>query len=135
MKPENQCVEQVHNSFGVNFHRCPRKGKVSREGKWYCGQHDPEAVEKRRAASAAKWKEEQSLQRAQRAAADLQRAKADAFDWLAEKDADGRGKRQAFYTQYEPYEWRVVDYRVLRIEGWCGETLLEAVQSAMKGKP
>lgn len=38
--------------------QCTRAGKVEREGKWYCRQHDPVAVAERRAKAQAKWEAE-----------------------------------------------------------------------------
>ena len=38
-----------------SYHRCERKGVVEREGAWYCKQHDPIAIETKRAARFAKW--------------------------------------------------------------------------------
>jgi len=34
---------------------CTRAGKVERNGKWYCGQHDPQAKAARRQAQNEKW--------------------------------------------------------------------------------
>ena len=34
---------------------CGRPGKVEREGKWYCGIHDPERVAKRDEETRARW--------------------------------------------------------------------------------
>ena len=48
MATEQWCSERVYTSF--HDHLCPRKGKVERNGKWYCGQHDPEAVAAKQAA-------------------------------------------------------------------------------------
>ena len=42
------CSEKVHDAFGVGFHPCSRVGRVERDGKWYCSQHDPCYVKKRR---------------------------------------------------------------------------------------
>jgi len=42
------CSEKVHDDFGVGFHPCSRVGRVERDGKWYCSQHDPCYVKKRR---------------------------------------------------------------------------------------
>jgi len=42
------CSEKVHDAFGVGFHLCSRVGRVERDGKWYCSQHDPCYVKKRR---------------------------------------------------------------------------------------
>jgi len=36
------------NSAWPRYNQCSRKGVIEREGRWYCKQHDPVAVEKRR---------------------------------------------------------------------------------------
>lgn len=47
---EQECVERVHpkGRYG-SFHtyRCRNKATVQREGKWYCGTHDPERIKAR----------------------------------------------------------------------------------------
>lgn len=40
---ERCCKERGHQ--GWNHWQCSRKGTVRRDGKWYCAQHDPVAVE------------------------------------------------------------------------------------------
>lgn len=45
----NQCCADVRNDFGVGYHRCQNNGKVERDGKWFCGIHDPVKVAERRA--------------------------------------------------------------------------------------
>lgn len=46
-----QCCAAIYKgSVGIRsrYASCTRAGKVERDGKWYCGQHDPEAVKARR---------------------------------------------------------------------------------------
>lgn len=52
-KPE-QCSQTV---FGerVTSWQCTRDGSIERGGKWYCCQHDPKQVEKRKKERQAKW--------------------------------------------------------------------------------
>lgn len=47
MSDKHQCCARVTNETGWHDHQCIRNGKVERDGKWYCGQHDPIAVEQR----------------------------------------------------------------------------------------
>jgi len=52
-----KCAESVHNEGRwPGFHACGNPGKVRRNGKWYCGTHDPEKVGARRAAGERKWR-------------------------------------------------------------------------------
>lgn len=54
MKTTHKCCGKLaSNSWGKCF-PCSRAGKIEREGKWYCGQHDPVKVAKQRAAEDAK---------------------------------------------------------------------------------
>lgn len=51
-----RCIASV--PFGdrmVTFHQCNRRGKVQRKGKWYCGQHDPDAIAVRNAKRSQAW--------------------------------------------------------------------------------
>lgn len=52
--------------FGERVHSwgCTRAGVIDRDGKWFCRQHDPEAVKARQTARSAKWKAEQDEQKA-----------------------------------------------------------------------
>ena len=51
-----QCSEQAYHGTGGGWDACSRKGKVERDGKAYCTQHDPERVAERRTARDVKWK-------------------------------------------------------------------------------
>lgn len=50
------CSEQAAGWNGWNSHPCRNKGKVERDGKWWCGIHDPVAKDEREAKRGpAKW--------------------------------------------------------------------------------
>ena len=48
------CTEDVHDMFGVGFHRCEFKAKP---GSDYCGVHSPEAKTRRKAKSDERWQQ------------------------------------------------------------------------------
>jgi predicted RNA-binding Zn-ribbon protein involved in translation (DUF1610 family) len=52
---EKECCEMVNDSSGWHKFHCARPVKVIRDGKPYCAIHDPEAVQKRREKSDAKY--------------------------------------------------------------------------------
>jgi hypothetical protein len=45
-----KCCASVWPSGGLRGHPCGRTAKVERDGKWYCGIHDPVAQAKRNVA-------------------------------------------------------------------------------------
>lgn len=49
------CSKRVWNDESYDYFQCSFKGKVERDGKWYCGTHDPEAVVERRKKRGEKW--------------------------------------------------------------------------------
>lgn len=51
---KHQCEATIWNDF--HDYRCPYNGKVERDGKWYCGTHDPVAKAARDKAREEKWK-------------------------------------------------------------------------------
>lgn len=58
------CAELIRvkgSGWRPQYRPCARKAAVERNGKWYCKQHDPEAVAARDAAKRAKWDEEWKL--------------------------------------------------------------------------
>jgi len=65
-------------------HPCGKPAKVQREGKWYCGKHDPVKVAERQARVDTKYKAEVKDQEAFYAAKRLKDAKAEAFDEIVE---------------------------------------------------
>ena len=58
-----RCCQTI---FGerVQSWQCTRAGKVGRDGKWYCKQHDPVAVKAKQEAWQAKWDAERKAQNA-----------------------------------------------------------------------
>lgn len=61
---KHQCCQPVWD----NFHKgqCQRNGVIERDGKWYCKQHDPEAVKAKEEAKRAQWRAEQDAALAHR---------------------------------------------------------------------
>lgn len=43
---EHKCCAEVWGRY--DYHKCSRAGRVERDGKWYCKQHDPVEVERKR---------------------------------------------------------------------------------------
>lgn len=43
------CSKKVHSPGSWGGYPCARKATIERDGKWWCWQHDPEAVEARHA--------------------------------------------------------------------------------------
>jgi hypothetical protein len=54
----NTCCTKVRaesNGWRPSYHDCKRRASVERSGKWYCAQHDPEAISARRELRSEKW--------------------------------------------------------------------------------
>lgn len=63
---KHDCCKAAWNSnlaFG-KFVKCKNNATVERDGKWYCGTHDPVKVAKRNSDRAAKWKRESEIRQA-----------------------------------------------------------------------
>ena len=58
------CSERVYDreSAYAPDHQCSRKGKFERDGKWYCGQHDPVKVAERRKKADVKWRAKMTIE-------------------------------------------------------------------------
>ena len=82
------CDGRAWAQGAMNSHRCRAKAKVERNGKHYCGRHDPVAVEAKRAARNEDWdrqfEERQEALRAARAAEAEQKRRADCYPDLLE---------------------------------------------------
>lgn len=63
MSDLGKCCETVFEGAGFRRSRCSRAAKVTRNGKPYCTQHDPEKVDSRRIARNAKWDAEADARR------------------------------------------------------------------------
>ena len=55
---KNKCSEIVFGSDAFHQHGCPNTGKIERDGKFYCGTHDPVAVKAKLKARDEKWDRE-----------------------------------------------------------------------------
>jgi uncharacterized Zn finger protein (UPF0148 family) len=71
------CNKTVYGSRGLSSWACDRKGKFERNGKWYCGTHDPERLKAKRdryqAAFDAEGVERQAMREAERKIEELGR--------------------------------------------------------------
>lgn len=78
-KPEKgtKCCVRVHSGGYVRGHQCGKAAKVIRDGKPYCGIHDPVAVRARKDKRNAEWKERWDAEAAARAQAEAARAERD----------------------------------------------------------
>ena len=79
-----KCCGVIWNGAGYRNFICGKKGKVQRDGKWYCGRCDPDAVSARRAKTTAKWPAEIQAYRDKRKAERIRDARAAAFPMLVE---------------------------------------------------
>ena len=77
-----KCCGVIWNGAGYRNFICGKKGKVQRDGKWYCGRCDPDAVSARRAKTTAKWPAEIQAYRDKRKAERIRDARAAAFPVL-----------------------------------------------------
>lgn len=69
---------------GFHGHPCGNTASVEHEGTWYCRIHSPEAVERRRAESDARWKAQRQADEQRRAEAAEQIRRADLFPQLVD---------------------------------------------------
>lgn len=58
LRERARCTETVTHGGGFNRTRCSRAAAVTRDGKGYCKQHDPDVVKAKRAASDARFQAE-----------------------------------------------------------------------------
>lgn len=56
------CSEKIWNGWGRNHYRCENKAKVERDGKPYCGVHDPEKRKKKDAERKAEWDRQSAIE-------------------------------------------------------------------------
>jgi hypothetical protein len=55
MSLDEECCAMVYTGGTFRGHVCGRRAKVVRDGKHYCGTHDPERLKAVRDANSAKW--------------------------------------------------------------------------------
>ena len=70
-KEKKGCIAEFMTSGGWRMQSCSRTGKIERNGKFYCGIHDPMKVKARRDAAQKKWDDKWKVQEAK-----LERVKA-----------------------------------------------------------
>ena len=82
-----KCSERISGRF--HSYQCSKSGKIERDGRWYCGTHDPVRIKEKREESTRKWSERF---RAQRSASEQrekdeaeQKRRADLFPELLEQ--------------------------------------------------
>ena len=68
MKQKHQCNRRVYSGARYEYtgHMCRQSGTVERDGKWYCKQHDPVAIEECNRAERAKWDIENKISHLER---------------------------------------------------------------------
>jgi len=88
----HMCCEKVRKGgdrWRSYYRPCKRPGSVERDGKWYCGQHDPVAREERFqksvAETKARWAEEAKANRIRAAAPQLLEALQGMFDLVGDR--------------------------------------------------
>lgn len=72
------CCAPTQSGGGYRFTPCRKTAKVVRDGKWYCGIHDPEAIKARREKRHKAWVAEHTRKDAAYVAQIEQRARASA---------------------------------------------------------
>jgi hypothetical protein len=92
----NQCSAKVWS--GWSHYPCSKKAKVNRNGKDYCGIHDPQKVAARNAKQEAKWDAQRRLNAMQFA---VRLARENAIDTLKEISPDNLTEHPALKTALE----------------------------------
>ena len=82
------CASVSPGTYSFRHSKCSKTAKYERDGKWYCGTHDPVAIKARDDARNEKWRIERAENKAQANEKDatekLQAHKAACFDELLE---------------------------------------------------
>jgi hypothetical protein len=85
---KHKCCGSVWPAGAYRSYPCHHNAKVERDGKWYCGTHDPVAIkekqDKKKAESDARWKASQKLQAEAAAKRNEQERRAACFPELLE---------------------------------------------------
>ena len=61
---KHRCETRIFTGMAFHGHLCNRPAKVERNGKHYCGTHDPVSVAEKRAKRDAEWRAEEDRQNA-----------------------------------------------------------------------
>jgi hypothetical protein len=60
--PQSKCSAMVYSIGNWRATECGNKGKVERDGKWFCGTHDPVAQALKRSLRDKQWETERAAQ-------------------------------------------------------------------------
>ena len=82
MGEKHRCEEKVYNASVFRSLQCSRNGKYQENGKWYCKQHLPSEVKKRRAAEKTRRDEERLVRKAESACESARDAVVEAADYF-----------------------------------------------------
>ena len=82
----DKCCIMVSSSISFRSHQCSRNGVVEHDGKWYCKQHSPNAVQTRRDKRSEAHKAEMKIWRVKNAAHALLKSLTDMVEFY---DSDG----------------------------------------------
>lgn len=70
-EPKVKCSQRIYDGTFMGYMACPYNGKIERDGKWYCGRHDPVKVKERRDKSTRAFEEKMEAREAARNAPGL----------------------------------------------------------------
>jgi uncharacterized Zn finger protein (UPF0148 family) len=106
---KHTCCTRVGDWLG---HACGKNAKYERDGKWYCGMHDPVAIKTKREAKNAEYAEAYNARSASEKAvfdkAKETQRRADCFDELVAAliayKAAGVGQSTDFQLQFDAYK-------------------------------
>lgn len=87
VREKTKCQARVWSGF--QMYDCSKKSKVERDGKWYCGTHDPVRVKEKKDARSAKWDADMAADRAARVKRENLAAAERKVIVAAEADYDG----------------------------------------------
>lgn len=103
---KHKCCKLIWASGSYYGYPCGKGAAFEHEGKWYCKTHHPPTVKAKNEAYSAKLDSEFAAKRAQeKAAIDAaaeQKRKADAYDQLAERNAELVEALQDFVERFGP---------------------------------
>ena len=124
------CAETVFDNLSLSKYPCSRGGTIERESKYWCYQHDPEAVAKRQASQRAKWGEENR----QRAEANRRLAAERLAVGFLTTDQLDAGIVKATFTSHDRLDDAVLDVsaRLRAVGGGWNILLAQDLESALQ---
>ena len=88
MSEKHTCCGSVWRGWAGGNQTCGKNAKHEHEGKWYCKTHHPPSVNAKDEARRAIWAAERAESERKRKVAAERERKADAYDQLAERNAE-----------------------------------------------